>query len=122
MSKVRLFVSIALALFGVWLLLQQIPVLLTGPTGIWSFAGRSVQCVFALLSAFAVFTDRGWASLAIGCTGVAVAVTALGDAFVVGITAPLAALAIAVIALAVALLLAWLVRRDTAAARSPARP
>jgi hypothetical protein len=99
-----------LAVFGLVLLLQLLPVLAAGPVGVWSFGGRLVQCVLALLAAFAVATDRSWAQLAILATGAAVAITALGDAFLVGIIAPLAALLVAVVAIAVALLFAWLVR------------
>ncbi len=98
-----------LVVFGVVLLLYLLPVIATGPVGVWSFAGRLAQCVFALAAAFAVFTNRNWAQLAIMATGAAVAITALGDAFVVGIIAPLAALLVAVIAVAVAILLIWLV-------------
>jgi hypothetical protein len=100
-----------LAVFGLGLLLQLLPLIAAGPVGIWSFAGRLVQCVLALLAAFAVLTDRNWAQLAIVATGVAVAITAIGDGFFVGIIAPLAALFVAVVALATALLFAWLVRR-----------
>ena len=107
----RWIVMSVLAVFGVVLLLQLLPVISVGPVGIWSFAGRLVQCVLALIAAFAVFTDRSWAQFAIVATGVAVAITALGDGFVVGIIAPLAALLLAVIAIAVALLFARMVRR-----------
>jgi hypothetical protein len=107
----RWIVTGALAVFGSVLLLQLLPVMAAGPVGIWSFAGRLAQCVLALLSALAVFTDRSWAQPAIVATGVAVAITAFGDAFFVGIVAPLAALLVAVVAIAVALLFAWLVRR-----------
>jgi hypothetical protein len=100
-----------LAVFGLALLLQLLPLIAAGPVGVWSFAGRLLQCVLSLVAAFAVFSNRSWAQLAIVATGAAVAITALGDAFVVGIVAPLAALLVAVIALAVALLFAWLVRR-----------
>ncbi len=99
-----------LAVFGFVLLLYLLPVIATGPVGVWSFAGRVAQCVLALAAAFAVFTNRSWARLAIVATGAAVAITALGDAFVVGIIAPLTALLVAVIAIAAALLLVWLVR------------
>ncbi len=101
----------ALAVFGFVLLLQLLPLIAAGPVGVWSFAGRLAQCVLALLAALAVLMDRSWAQLVILATGVAVAVTALGDAFVVGIIAPLTALLVAVIAVAVALLFAWLVRK-----------
>ncbi len=108
----RWIVMSALAVFGLVLLLQLLPVIASGgPVGVWSFAGRLVQCVLAIVAAFAVFTARSWAQLAIVATGVAVAITALGDGFVVGIIAPLAALLVAVIAIAVAVLFAWLVRR-----------
>ena len=107
----RWIVMSVLAVFGLVLLLQLLPVLSVGPVGIWSFAGRLVQCVLALIAAFAVFTNRSWAQLVILATGVAVAITALGDAFGVGIIAPLAAVLIAVVAIAVALLFAWMVRR-----------
>ncbi len=100
-----------LAVFGLVLLLYLLPVIVTGPVGVWSFAGRLVQCVLSLIAAFAVFSNRSWAGLVIVATGVAVAITALGDAFVVGIIAPLAALGVAVIAIAVALLFAWIVGR-----------
>jgi len=100
-----------LAVFGLVLLLYLLPLIVTGPVGVWSFAGRLVQCVLSLVAAFAVISNRSWAQLAIVATGAAVAITALGDAFVVGIIAPLAALLVAAVALAVALLFAWLVRR-----------
>ena len=108
----RWIVMSVLAVFGFVLLLQLLPVIASGgPVGVWSFAGRLAQCVLSLVAAFAVFSNRSWAQLAIVATGAAVAITALGDAFVVGIIAPLAALLVAAVALAVALLFAWLVRR-----------
>jgi hypothetical protein len=100
-----------LAVFGIALLLQLLPLIAVGPVGVWSFAGRLVQCVLALVAALAVFANRSWAPIAIVATGAAVAITALGDGFVVGIIAPLAALLVAVVAIAVALVFAWLVRR-----------
>jgi hypothetical protein len=111
MSKrsIRLFVAALLAVFGFALLLRVIPLLGTDVTGTASFLGRVVQAILGIVAAVATATGQRWAPAAIVATGATVAITALVDAFAVGITAPIAGLAVAVLALAIAAVLAWVV-------------
>ncbi len=107
----RRLIAIALAVFAVYRLLALLPLLDAGPVGAWSFAGRLVQAVVAAIAAVGVWRGAGWSPGAVIALGAAIAVTALGDALLVGILAPLEALVRAVVALLATLLLAQLLRR-----------
>jgi hypothetical protein len=96
--------------YGVYLLLHLIPLLLTGAVGEWSFLGRLVQCVLALVVGIALWLGRSWAPTGIVILAVALAITVLGEAVVSEIRALVDALLIAVAALVVGFLLAFWVR------------
>ena len=93
-SAVVIVVAIALAGFGLLRLLELLPLVAAGFTEWGSFAGRAAQCAFALLAAAGIWLRLAWAIPVVWLLAFAVAATALYEAFVPGILAPLHAVVI----------------------------
>jgi hypothetical protein len=104
-------VALLLAAFGAWRLLQLLPLVALGTLDAVLLLGRAAECAFALLAAVGLWLRRPWAIACVWATAIAIALVALYEAFVPGILAPLAAIAIALAALVVAAILAQLLRR-----------
>ena len=72
----------------------------------------ALQAVLAILAAVGVWREQRWAAASLLLLGATIAVTALVEAFVLGIIGWLYALLIAVAAIAIALLLSAYVNRS----------
>ena len=105
-----LLIAIALAAYGVYHALYALA-MLPVPASLLLFIGFALQAALAIVAAVGVWRERPWAGTALLLLGASIAVTALIEAFVLGIIGWLVALAIAIAALAIALLLAAYVGR-----------
>jgi hypothetical protein len=108
-STLVIVASVVLVGFGALRLLQLLPLVAAGFTDVGSFAGRAAQCAFALLGGVGIWLRRPWAVAVVWLLALAIALTALYEAFVPGILAPLHAVAVAVAGLAGAAVVARLV-------------
>jgi hypothetical protein len=84
--------------------------MLVGPADPLLLGGFLLQAVLGILAGVAVWYGARQAPLLVLLLGVALAATALIEAFVLGIVAYLSALLVAVVAIAVALVIAAYVR------------
>jgi hypothetical protein len=101
--------------FGLWRLFLLLPLLGAGFTDVGSVAGRAAQCVLAIVAGAAIWLRLSFATAAVWLLGLAVALTALYEAFVPGIVAPLLAVLQAIAALLGAALLVRLVQAPPSA-------
>ena len=106
-----LLIAIALAAYGVYHALYAVAMLLapSSPLMLLAFA---LQAVLALLAAVGVWRQQRWAAASLLLLGASIAATALVKAFVLGMTAWLYALLIAIAAIVIALLLSAYVNRS----------
>jgi hypothetical protein len=105
-----LLIALALVAYGVYHALYAIA-MLPEPGSLLLFLGFALQAVLAILAAVGVWRRQRWAALALLLLGASIAVTALVEAFVLGIIGWLYALLIAIAAVGVALLLGAYVTR-----------
>lgn len=110
-STVLLLIAIALGAYGVYHALYAISMLLApgSPLLLLAFA---LQAGLAIVAAVGVWRQQRWAAAALLVLGVSIAATALVEAFVFGIEAPLYALLSAIAAIVIALLLGAYVNRS----------
>ena len=106
-----LLIAIALGGYGVYHAIYAIA-MLPVPASLLLLLGFSLQAALAIAAAVGVWRERSWAATALLLLGASIAVTALVEAFVLGIIAWLYALLIAIAAIAIALLLAAYVSRS----------
>jgi hypothetical protein len=106
-----LLIAIALAAYGVYHALYAISMLLA-PASPLLLVAFALQAVLAILAAVGVWRRQRWAATALLLLGASIAVTALVEAFVLGIIGWLYALLIAIGAIAIALLLGAYVNRS----------
>ena len=104
-------IAIALAAYGVYHAAYAIAMLLApaSPLLLLAFA---LQAALAILAAVGVWRRQRWAAAALLLLGASIAVTALVEAFVLGIIAWMYALLIAIAAIVIALLLGAYVDRS----------
>ena len=112
-----MLIALALAVYGGYRLLYAIT-MLPVPASPLMLIAFGVQAVLAILAAIGVWRQQRWAAVALLLLGASIAMTALAEAFVLGIIAWLYAILIAIAAIVVALLLgAYLNRPDSSPAR-----
>jgi len=110
-STALLMLAIALAAYGVYHALYAIA-MLPVPASLLLLIGFALKAAFAILAAIGVWRDRPWAATALLLLGASIAVTALIEAFVLGMIGWLVALLIAIAAIVIALLLGAYVSRS----------
>lgn len=110
-STVLLLIAIALGAYGVYHALYAVSMLLSlgSPLLLLAFALRAG---LAILAAVGVWYQKRWAAAALLVLGASIAATALIEAFVLGMIAPLYALLSAITAIVIALLLGAYVNRS----------
>jgi hypothetical protein len=101
-----LLVAALLVVFGVWRLLNAVPLLLSGEAYSFVPLVLFVQGGLAVLAAAALFFTHASAPLLVVLLGVAVAITSLLEVFVWDVVAPLAGFLVAVVAILSAVLFA----------------
>ncbi len=94
-----LVVAALLVVFGVWRLLNAVPLLLSGEAYAFVPLVLFVQGVLAVFSAMALFRSHASAPSLVVLLGVALATTALLEVFVWDVVAPLAGLLVAAAAI-----------------------
>lgn len=107
-----LLIAIALAAYGVYHAFYAIA-MLPVPGSLLLLLGFALQAAFAIAAAVGVWRERPWAATALLLLGVSIAVTALIEAFALGIIGWLIALLIAIGAIVIALLLGAYVGRSS---------
>jgi hypothetical protein len=114
---VLILIALALAVFGGYRLLYAIAMLPVSESPFMLIA-FGVQAVLAILAAIGVWRQQRWAAAVLLLLGASIAITALVEAFVLGIIAWLYAILLAIAAIVVALLLgAYINRSDSPPAR-----
>jgi hypothetical protein len=116
-STALLLIAVALAGYGVYAAACALP-MLVGPPMPVLLVLFVVQAVCAFAAAFGVWRAQRWAAGVAALLGVAVAVTWLFEAFILGLVAYLPALLAAAIALVVALAIARYVNGQRSIARN----
>ena len=111
-STTLLLIAIALMAYGVYHAIYAIT-MLPGPASPLLLLAFALQAALAILAAAGVWQQRSWASTTLLLLGVSIAVTALIEAFVLGIVAWLYAILIAAAAILIALVLAAYVNRSS---------
>jgi len=106
-----LLIAIALGVYGVYHAFYAIA-MLPVPASLLLLLGFALQAALAIAAAVGVWREQAWAATALLLLGVSIAVTALIEAFVLGIIGWLYALLIAIAAIGIALLLAAYVNRS----------
>lgn len=106
-----LLIAIALGVYGVYHAIYAIA-MLPVPASLLLLLGFALQAALAIAAAVGVWREQPWAAMALLLLGASIAVTALIEAFVLGIIGWLYALLIAIAAIAIALLLAAYVSRS----------
>jgi hypothetical protein len=104
-STALILIAVALAGYGVYIA-SYVPGMLVGQPPLLLLICFVLQAVCALAAAIGVWQGRSWASGVVVALGVAVAVTSLVEAFVLGIVAYLYALLVAVAAIVIVLIIA----------------
>jgi hypothetical protein len=112
-----MLIALALAVYGGYRLLYAVT-MLPATDSPFMLIAFGVQAVLAILAAIGVWRQQRWAAAALLLLGASIAMTALVEAFVLGIIAWLYAILLGIVAIAVALLLGAYVNRS---ASSPAR-
>jgi hypothetical protein len=112
-----MLIALALAVYGGYRLLYAVT-MLPVPASPFMLIAFGVQAVLAILAAIGVWRQQRFAAAALLLLGASIAVTALVEAFVLGIIARLSAILLALAAIGVALLLAAYINRSDS---SPAR-
>jgi hypothetical protein len=109
-SLVLLLIALALAAYGVWRAFYAIAMLpgLASPLLFFLF---TLQASLAIAAAVGVWRRRRWAGAALLLLAASIAVTALVEAFALGIIGWLYALLIAAVAIVIALILGAYVHR-----------
>jgi hypothetical protein len=104
-------IALALAVYGGYRLLYAITMLPVSdpPLALIAFG---VQAALAILAAIGVWRQQRWAAAALLLLGASIAITALVEAFVLGIIAWLHAVLLAIAAIVVALLLGAYIDRS----------
>ena len=110
-STALLLIAVALAAYGLYHAFYAIT-MLPRPTSPLLLLAFALQAVLAILAAVGVWRHQSWAGAALILLGASIAVTALVEAFVLGIVAWLYALLIAVLAILIAFLLSAYVNRS----------
>ena len=111
-STTLLLIAIALMAYGVYHAIYAIT-MLPGPVSPLLLLAFALQAVLAILAAAGVWQQRSWAGTILLLLGVSIAVTALIEAFVLGIVAWLYAILIAAAAILIALVLGAYVNRSS---------
>ena len=106
-----LLIAIALAAFGAYRALYAVA-MLPAPASILMLLAFSAQAVLAIFAAMGVWRQQRWAAAVLLGLGASIAVTALLEAFVLGIIPWLIALVVAIAAIAGALSLGAYVGRS----------
>ena len=109
-STTLLLIAIALMAYGVYHAIYAIT-MLPRPVSPLLLLAFALQAVLAILAAAGVWQQRSWARTILLLLGVSIAVTALIEAFVLGIVAWLYAILIAAAAILTALVLGAYVNR-----------
>jgi hypothetical protein len=110
-STALILIAVALVGYGLYIG-SYVPGMLVAQPPVLLLICFVLQAAFALAAAIGVWRSRSWASGMVVALGVAVAATALVEAFVLGIVAYLHALLVAVTAIViVAIIAAYLNRR-----------
>jgi hypothetical protein len=99
---VILLVAAGLAVFGIWRLLNALPLLLSGEPYSGVPLALLIHGLLAVAAAVALFIAHGIAALLVILLAVAVAITALLESFVWMVLAPLGGLLTAVVVLVAA--------------------
>ena len=111
-SSALILIALALAGYGLYIG-SYVPGMLVGQSALLLLICFVLQTVLALAAAIGVWRGQSWASGVVLALGVAVAVTSLIEAFVLGIIAYLYALLVAVVAMVVVVIIsAFLNRRS----------
>lgn len=110
-SPVVLLIGVALAIYGVYAASYALPLLMVGTKVPLVLLGFLVQSVAAIAAAVGAFRGSSWTAFAVLVLGVAIAVTAFVEGFVLGLIAADRALLVAVAGLVVAFVVAAVVRR-----------
>ena len=103
-------VAVVLGGYGIYRALY-LPAMLVGPTDPLLLVGFLLQAVLGILAGVAVWRGTRAAPLLVVLLGVAIAATALIEAFVLGIVPYLYALLVAVVAIVATLIVAAYVKR-----------
>lgn len=111
-SAALILIAVALAGYGVYIG-SFVPGMLFGQSLPLLLICFVLQAVCALAAALGVWRGQPWASRVVVVLGVAVAATALVEAFVLGIVAYLYALLVAVAAIVIVMLIAAYLNRRT---------
>jgi hypothetical protein len=108
-------IALALAAYGIYVALY-IPPLVTGGHSAFLLAAYVVQACAALVAAVGIWRGAGWAPAIVVLFGAAIAVTELGEAFLLQIVAWLPAVAVSVAALVITITVAIYASRSRAIA------
>jgi hypothetical protein len=112
-----MLIALALAVYGGYRLLYAVT-MLPAPASPFMLIAFGVQAALAILAAIGVWHRQRWAAAALLLLGASIAMTALVEAFVLGIIAWLYAILLAIAAIVAALLLgAYINRSDSSPAR-----
>jgi len=112
-----MLIALALAVYGGYRLVYAVT-MLPVPYSPFMLIAFAVQAALAILAAIGVWRQQRWAAAALLLLGASIAMTALVQAFVLGIIAWLYAILLAIAAIVVALLLgAYINRSDSSPAR-----
>ena len=106
-----LLIAIALAAYGAYHAIYAIA-MLPVPASALLLLAFALQAALAILAAVGVWREHRWAATALLLLGASIAVTALVEAFVLGIIGWLYALLTAITAIVIALLLGAYVNRS----------